>query len=83
MHFQPIDGIKARAPESWEIISTLDDRDLDKAAQVAAEGDIAMVFANSDSGEQYITVAGNVGDRNNVSLWNNGDNLVRYPNLFS
>lgn len=35
-----------------------------------------MVFATADSGEEYITVDGNIGDRNNLSLWNNGDNLV-------
>ncbi|KAG1315549.1 hypothetical protein G6F60_008026 [Rhizopus arrhizus] len=40
------------------------------------DADVAFVFSNSDSGEQYITVDGNVGDRNNLSLWHNGDNLI-------
>ncbi|QIW95478.1 hypothetical protein AMS68_000996 [Peltaster fructicola] len=35
-----------------------------------------IVFANSDSGEGYITVDGNEGDRNNLTLWHNGDDLI-------
>ncbi|KAG1513608.1 hypothetical protein G6F53_004300 [Rhizopus delemar] len=38
--------------------------------------DIAFVFSNSEFGEYSITVDGNVGDRNNSSLWHNGDNLI-------
>ena len=34
------------------------------------------MFINSDSGEEYITVDGNQGDRNNLTAWHNGDNLV-------
>lgn len=34
------------------------------------------MFSTADSGEEYIVVDGNVGDRNNLSLWNNGDELV-------
>lgn len=36
----------------------------------------ALVFINSDSGEQYITVDGNEGDRRNLTAWHGGDNLV-------
>lgn len=36
----------------------------------------AIVFINSDSGEQYITVEGNVGDRNNLDPWHDGNSLV-------
>lgn len=35
-----------------------------------------IVFVNSDSGEEYIVVDGNVGDRNNLTLWHNGDDLI-------
>ena len=31
----------------------------------------------ADAGEEYIIVEEN-NDRKNLSLWNNGDNLVRY-----
>ncbi|OCH90099.1 hypothetical protein OBBRIDRAFT_627233 [Obba rivulosa] len=46
-------------------------------AQSAAFGfEAAIVFVNADSGEQYITVDGNAGDRNNLTLWYNADNLI-------
>ncbi|KAL2156589.1 hypothetical protein VTH82DRAFT_1334 [Thermothelomyces myriococcoides] len=37
----------------------------------------AIVFVNADSGEGYISVDGNEGDRKNLTLWNNGDTLVK------
>lgn len=36
----------------------------------------ALVFINSDSGEAYLTVDGNEGDRKNLTAWHNGDDLV-------
>ena len=36
----------------------------------------ALVFIASDSGEEYITVDGNVGDRKNLTAWHGGDDLV-------
>jgi beta-glucosidase len=45
----------------------------------ASPGDIAMVFINSDSGENSDTVEGNAGDRSASGLyaWHNGDALVQ------
>jgi hypothetical protein len=40
--------------------------------------DAAIVFANADSGEDYITVDGNEGDRKNLTLWGNGDALISH-----
>nr|ANR02039.1 beta-glucosidase [Amesia atrobrunnea] len=37
----------------------------------------AIVFVNADSGEGYINVDGNMGDRKNLTLWKNGDDLVK------
>ncbi|KAK3331728.1 glycoside hydrolase family 3 protein [Cercophora scortea] len=37
----------------------------------------AIVFVNADSGEGYINVDGNEGDRKNLTLWANGDDLVK------
>ncbi|KAJ5349086.1 putative beta-glucosidase F [Penicillium brevicompactum] len=45
----------------------------------ASSNDIALVFINADSGENYITVEGNPGDRTQAGLnaWHNGDDLVK------
>ena len=43
---------------------------------LAAQASTAIVFVNSDSGEGYINVDGNEGDRNNLTLWKNGDILI-------
>ncbi|KAI8080067.1 glycoside hydrolase superfamily [Halteromyces radiatus] len=73
----PVDGIQARAGKNVKFQTTRDNWNLDEAKKVAQASDIAIVFANSDSGEEYITVDGNAGDRNNLTLWNNGDNLIQ------
>lgn len=43
---------------------------------LAAQARLAIVFANADSGEGYISVDNNEGDRNNLTLWKNGDNVT-------
>lgn len=44
---------------------------------LAAQASVSIVFVNSDSGEGYIVVDGNEGDRNNLTLWRNGDTLIQ------
>lgn len=44
---------------------------------LASQATVAIVFVNADSGESYINVDGNVGDRNNLTLWKGGDTLIR------
>ena len=43
---------------------------------LAGQASVAIVFVNADSGEGYIDWDGNIGDRNNLTLWDNGDVLV-------
>lgn len=45
-------------------------------AQVANYTDAAIVFINAMSGEGYITVDKNEGDRNNLTAWHNGNDLI-------
>lgn len=50
------------------------------AAQIktlASRASVAIVFVNADSGEGYISVDGNIGDRNNLTLWRGGDTLIQ------
>lgn len=44
---------------------------------LASRASVAIVFVNADSGEGYINVDGNIGDRNNLTLWQGGDTLVQ------
>ena len=74
----PLAGLSDALGKKVEIASYLDDWNLEEAADTAKDADYAFVFSNSDSGEEYITVDGNKGDRNNLSLWHNGDNLVSF-----
>ncbi|KIJ30156.1 glycoside hydrolase family 3 protein [Sphaerobolus stellatus SS14] len=39
--------------------------------------DTCLVFTNADSGEGYITVDGNSGDRMNIRLWHSGEALIQ------
>ena len=60
----PLSAITARAAnDGTAITSSLSDSDLAAAAATATGKDVGMVFINSDSGEGYITVEGNEGDR--------------------
>ncbi|KAF8486551.1 glycoside hydrolase superfamily [Gautieria morchelliformis] len=43
---------------------------------LASHADVCLVFVNADSGEGYITVDGNAGDRTNLTLWNSGEALI-------
>ncbi|KAI7851872.1 beta-glucosidase [Circinella umbellata] len=71
----PFDGITARVGENIEIVHNFNDYDLEEVQSLAYEADIAIVFVMADAGEEYIIVEGN-NDRKNLSLWNNGDNLI-------
>ncbi|KAI1771552.1 glycoside hydrolase family 3 protein [Hypoxylon cercidicola] len=51
--------------------------DLDAARAAASAASVAIVFANANSGEGYTTLDGNFGDRNNLTLWKGGDELIQ------
>ena len=47
------------------------------SALVSQANATTIVFVNADSGEGYINVDGNEGDRNNLTLWQGGDELIQ------
>ena len=51
--------------------------DLEVAREAAAGVSVALVFANANAGENYISIEDNAGDRQNMTLWKGGDVLVR------
>ncbi|KAE8448128.1 hypothetical protein EG329_009732 [Mollisiaceae sp. DMI_Dod_QoI] len=69
----PIDAIKRRAANVTYYAT-----DSFPSSATVASGDIAIVFINSDSGENQETVEGNDGDRSSSGLhaWHGGDALV-------
>ncbi|CAK9437569.1 uncharacterized protein LODBEIA_P19470 [Lodderomyces beijingensis] len=50
--------------------------DLETVGDLADYADLSIVFVNAFSGEGYIYVDNNFGDRKNLSLWHNGDELI-------
>ncbi|KAJ8084258.1 hypothetical protein PM082_003026 [Marasmius tenuissimus] len=74
----PLSAITARArTDGTTVSSSLSDSDLNAARNAARGKDVAIVFITADSGEGYITVEGNDGDRNDLKAWHNGDALVQ------
>ncbi|KAL1621409.1 hypothetical protein SLS56_009188 [Neofusicoccum ribis] len=53
-----------------------DDYNYDRAFALAAQVSHALVFVNSDSGEGFINYDGNIGDRNNLTVWHDGEALI-------
>lgn len=74
----PLQAITARArQDGTDIDWWFDNWDTDSAQTVATAKEVVIVGVNSDSGEYYIDVDGNIGDRKNLSAWYNGDNLIQ------
>ncbi|KAE8149638.1 putative beta-glucosidase A [Aspergillus avenaceus] len=59
------------------VFAVTDNWNLKKIATAAKQASVSLVFVNADSGEGYISVDGNEGDRKNLTLWKNGDNVVK------
>ncbi|KAI1349447.1 glycoside hydrolase superfamily [Xylaria sp. FL0043] len=73
----PADAIKARAQTDGTQV-TVSSTDSTGSVSGAVNGaDAAIVFITSDSGEGYITVEGNAGDRNNLDPWHSGNDLAK------
>lgn len=73
----PLDAIRERAQQDGTEVSASSTDDAQQGATAAAGADAAFVFITSDSGEGYITVDGNIGDRNTLDPWHNGNELVK------
>lgn len=75
----PDSALQARAiQDGSRYESVLTNYAVDKTKALVSQADVtAIVFVNADSGEGYINVDGNMGDRKNLTLWKNGDDLVK------
>ncbi|KAH6624187.1 glycoside hydrolase family 3 protein [Chaetomium sp. MPI-SDFR-AT-0129] len=75
----PDSALQARAiQDGSRYESVLTNYAPDKTKALVSQANVtAIVFVNADSGEGYINVDGNMGDRKNLTLWKNGDDLVK------
>ncbi|KAK5135458.1 hypothetical protein LTR08_005246 [Meristemomyces frigidus] len=83
----PLEAIKAEVLSNGKSIeSVIDDYAYAQQNALARRiSDVAgacIVFVNADAGEGYIIVDDNEGDRNNLTLWHNGDDLIRNVTSF-
>ncbi|KAF2270041.1 beta-glucosidase 1 precursor [Lojkania enalia] len=73
----PLDAIRTQAQKDGTTITTSTNDNAQQGANAARNADYAIVCINSDSGEGYIIVEGNAGDRINLDPWHNGNALVQ------
>jgi beta-glucosidase len=74
----PLEAIKSEVVGKGGVIqSVVDNYAYTQIQALANQASVALVFANADSGEGYIEVDGNMGDRNNLTFWQGGDALIR------
>lgn len=72
----PHDGLKAEADLMGAEVITSETDDPTEGAAAAQGVDVAIVFINADSGEEYLIVEGHEGDRNHLNAWHDGNDLV-------
>lgn len=60
-----------------DVFSVTNNGAVDVIKSYASQATVSLVFVNSDSGEGYINVAGNMGDRNNITLWQGGEQVIK------
>ncbi|PSS05280.1 glycoside hydrolase family 3 protein [Coniella lustricola] len=73
----PYDALKTQAAADGTTLS-LDSSDTTTNVTSTVSGaDAAIVVITADSGEGYITVEGNAGDRNSLDPWHSGNALVQ------
>jgi len=74
----PVAALRAQAAADGTALTNVEGNwDLAAARAAAAGAEAALVFASATAGENFITIDGNAGDRNNLTLWNGGDELIK------
>ena len=73
----PADAINTQAKNDGTTVTTSSDDTPSDGANAAKGASAAIVFITADSGEGYLTVEGNAGDRNNLDPWHSGNALVQ------
>lgn len=73
----PLSAIQTRALKDRTVVQyVLNNYDVQLIDSTVAQAEVCLLFVNCDSGEGYIQVDSNYGDRNNLTLWMRGDELI-------
>jgi beta-glucosidase len=73
----PYDALNTRAQSDGTKLTLYSSDSTSGVAAAVTGSDAAIVVITADSGEGYITVEGNVGDRQNLDPWHSGNQLVQ------
>ncbi|KAH8668571.1 glycosyl hydrolase family 3 N terminal domain-containing protein [Xylariales sp. PMI_506] len=75
----PLDALNLQAvDDGTRIESVLNNSATDVISALVSQADAtSIVFVSADSGEGFINIDGNLGDRTNLTLWADGDALVK------
>lgn len=73
----PYDALRTRTQSDGTQLSLHNSDSTNGVSGVVSGADAAIVVITANSGEGYITVEGNAGDRNNLEPWHNGNQLVQ------
>lgn len=75
----PYEAIAKRARKEGMLVDfSTDAYEFDHLDELADYADMAIVVVTADSGEGYIEIDDNFGDRKNFSLWHNGDQVINH-----
>lgn len=75
----PLEAISQKARKMGMLVDFSNNVwELDHVDELAEYSDMAIVVVNAASGEGFIEVDDNYGDRQNYSLWHNGDELIKH-----
>lgn len=73
----PYEALRQRANQAGgHVTGTSESWDMSLPLVIADKSDVNVIYVLSNAGEGGGAVDGNIGDRNNVSLWHNGDELI-------
>jgi beta-glucosidase len=75
----PLEALNQQAIEDHtRLEAVLDNYASDTISALVKQDSVtALVFVNADSGEGYIAIDDNEGDRKNLTLWGSGDELIK------
>lgn len=73
----PYDALENKTSADGTVLSLSASDNTSNVASAVSGADVAIVVITSDSGEGYLVVEDNAGDRNNLDPWHSGNQLVQ------